>query len=113
MKNFLFAWILLAVSTGIKSQTTNAENTFAVVGIANYEYEGINLNYANRDAQIFAGYLMSKSGGALPEDNIRLLTDTNATTAAVYNALKWFFGGHKNGGKASVTIQLWVEVKDR
>jgi tetratricopeptide (TPR) repeat protein len=65
-------------------------NTYAVViGISNYENESINLNYANRDAQEFAGYLQSKAGGSVPLENIRLLIDTNATTAAIYNALTW------------------------
>lgn len=65
-------------------------NTYAViVGIANYENENINLNYANRDAQVFAEYLQSKAGGSVPEENIRLLIDTNATTAAIYNSLNW------------------------
>lgn len=66
------------------------ENTFAlVVGIANYENDRLNLNYSNRDAEEFANYLRSAAGGTIPEDNIRLLTDTNATTAAIYNSLKW------------------------
>jgi tetratricopeptide (TPR) repeat protein len=66
------------------------ENTYAlVVGIANYENDRLNLNYSNRDAEEFASYLRSSSGGNIPEDNIRLLIDTNATTAAIYNSLKW------------------------
>ena len=65
-------------------------NTYAVViGISNYENENINLNYANRDAQEFAGYLQSKAGGSVPPDNIKLLIDTTATTSAIYNALTW------------------------
>ncbi|MEQ1676028.1 MAG: tetratricopeptide repeat protein [Chitinophagaceae bacterium] len=69
---------------------TSPENTYAlVIGIANYENDRLNLNYANRDAQVFADYLMSGAGGVIPEDNIRLLIDTNATTGAIYNSLKW------------------------
>ncbi|HEY6062213.1 MAG TPA: caspase family protein, partial [Chitinophagaceae bacterium] len=71
-------------------ETITTGNTYAVViGIANYENENINLNYANRDAAIFAGYLQSGAGGNVPAENIRLLIDTNATTAAIYNALSW------------------------
>lgn len=72
------------------NQATTSGKTYAVIiGIANYENENINLNYANRDAEIFAGYLQSKAGGDVPPENIRLLIDTNATTAAIYNALSW------------------------
>jgi Tfp pilus assembly protein PilF len=75
------------------NQVITTGNTYAVViGIANYENENINLNYSNRDAQEFAGYLQSKAGGAVPPENIRLLIDTNATTAAIYNALSWLRG---------------------
>lgn len=72
------------------NQAITTGNTYAVViGIANYENENINLNYANRDAEVFAGYLQSKAGGAVPLENIRLLIDTNATTSAIYNVLSW------------------------
>jgi Flp pilus assembly protein TadD len=94
MKHYLtsFAFLLLAkllMSQGA-APVIKPENTYAIViGIANYENDRINLNYANKDAEVFARYLLSSAGGAVPEDNIRLLIDTNATTAAIYNALKW------------------------
>ena len=80
----------LNANTEINKQIITTGNTYAVViGIANYENENINLNYANRDAIEFANFLQSNSGGAVPAENIRLLTDTNATTAAIYNAFTW------------------------
>jgi hypothetical protein len=91
MKHYLtsFAFLLLAkllMSQGA-APVIKPENTYAIViGIANYENDRINLNYANKDAEVFARYLLSSAGGAVPEDNIRLLIDTNATTAAIYNA---------------------------
>ncbi len=100
MKRTLFIFLVLLSCLPVFSQEKqNAESrngvvaagkTYAViVGIANYENENLNLNYANRDAQEFAFYLQSKSGGEIPAENIRLLIDTNATTAAIYNALTW------------------------
>lgn len=85
---------LLLTMTRLNAQQVNPaaapENTFAlVIGIANYENDKLNLNYSNRDAEAFADYLRSAAGGRIPEDNIRLLIDTNATTAAVYNSLRW------------------------
>ena len=67
-------------------------NTYAVVvGISQYgEDNNIpSLKYAHRDAQEFANFLQSRSGGSVPDDNIRLLLNENATMSAVYNALDW------------------------
>ncbi len=92
---YLFSFLIALVSVAVlsaqdKNATALPENTFAVIiGIANYENENINLNYANRDARVFAEYLQSKAGGTIPSENIRLLIDTVATTAAIYNALNW------------------------
>jgi tetratricopeptide (TPR) repeat protein len=61
-----------------------------VVGISNYQDEGItDLRFANRDASEFAAYLKTKSGGGLKEEQIKLLTDAQATTAQIYSALDW------------------------
>ncbi len=66
-------------------------NTYAVIaGISKYENAGITqLDFAHKDAQVFADYLKSKAGGSVPEDNIRLLLNENATYAAIYDALNW------------------------
>jgi hypothetical protein len=61
-----------------------------VIGISNYQDEGItDLRFANRDASEFAAYLKTKSGGGLKEEQIKLLTDAQATTAQIYSALDW------------------------
>lgn len=74
------------------------------------------MDFAHRDAEIFASYLKSKSGGSIPEENIRLLLNENATFTAMYSAIQWlvdvcskddlvyfYFSGH--GDKESVTIR--------
>jgi tetratricopeptide (TPR) repeat protein len=93
---FLLISCLPAISqvkgeTSANKQFKNSGNTYAViVGIANYENKNIpNLNFPGKDAAVFAEYLQSKAGGSVPAENIRLLIDTNATTAAIYNALNW------------------------
>jgi len=59
-----------------------------VVGIASYRDKDIpQLQFANRDAEIFADFLRSKAGGSVPEENISVLTDSAATTGAVYDAI--------------------------
>jgi hypothetical protein len=37
-----------------------------VIGFSKYENENINLNFANKDAELFAGYLTSIAGGSFP-----------------------------------------------
>ncbi|HEX4957281.1 MAG TPA: tetratricopeptide repeat protein [Lacibacter sp.] len=70
---------------------SEATSTYAVViGISNYANKGITkLQYAHNDAIAFADYLKSAAGGAVPEENIRLLIDKEATTASVYESLSW------------------------
>ncbi|HVT84149.1 MAG TPA: caspase family protein [Chitinophagaceae bacterium] len=72
-------------------QTAVSSNTYAiVVGISQYESTVITqLDYADRDAKVFASYLESKAGGSVPPENIRLLTNESATFAAVYDAMNW------------------------
>lgn len=81
---FFFCRITLA-------QQIHKGNTYAVVvGISKYQNAGISeLRFANRDAQMFFEYLRSPAGGTVPQDNIRLLLDSTATNAAVYDALSW------------------------
>ena len=75
----------------LPQQVSPAGNTYAViVGISQYENAGIDpLDYAHRDAEVFADYLKSKPGGAVPGQNIVLLTNEKATEAAIYDALYW------------------------
>ncbi|HEX4877518.1 MAG TPA: caspase family protein, partial [Chitinophagaceae bacterium] len=66
-------------------------NTYAViVGISAYESEGIpKLNFAHKDAEEFEKFLLSKAGGTVPADNIRMLLNADATYASIYNAWYW------------------------
>ncbi len=61
-----------------------------VIGISDYQDAGIaDLKYAHRDAEEFANFLKSKSGGNLKDDQLMLFTNEEATTAQVYGALDW------------------------
>ncbi len=118
---FISTFSLLPVSAQTDvSQTAVLEkggNVYAVVvGISTYLDTDIpRLQFANRDAEVFADFLKSKAGGSVPEQNIRLLTDSNATQAAVYTAISglsnkckkndivfFYFSGH--GDLENITL---------
>lgn len=84
-------------------------NVFAiVVGISNYDDEGIDkLRFAHRDAECFSNFLRSDAGGKVPQENITLLLNDQATWTAMYDAMDkvreeckagdlvyFFFSGH-------------------
>ncbi len=61
-----------------------------VIGISNYQDKGIpSLKYAHADAKEFVTYLKSKGGGGLKDEQIKLLTNEQATTGQIYGALDW------------------------
>lgn len=88
--------------------TVNAGNTYAVViGISKYK-EVTPLNYADRDAEVFADYLLNKQGMGLDSGNVKLFLNESATINNIGNALSdiiiknlkkgdriiFFFAGH-------------------
>ena len=65
--------------------------TYALlVGISKYQKPELSLQFADADASVFGKLLESPRGGGLPPDNVLLLTDEKATTAAVRNGFQDF-----------------------
>lgn len=97
MKRYLLCILLSVMVAMTFAQTVPplvaqpaAPKTYAVVvGISKYQTESLSLDFADRDAAVFADYLRSKAGGSVPEDNIRLLLNDKATYGAIYDALDW------------------------
>lgn len=60
-----------------------------IVGISTYEFlpPGAQLRFAHRDAEAFAAFLRTERGGAIPANQIRLLTNQRATLASIRAAL--------------------------
>ena len=81
----------LSIWAQSNSNLANERKTYAViVGISAYESDGIpKLNFAHRDAEEFEKFLLSKAGGSVPSDNIRILLNTDATYTSIYNAWYW------------------------
>lgn len=91
MRIFLLLLLLCLTGMGSKAQVSPARKTFAVViGISDYGTGGIpHLKYADRDAQAFAGYLKSPAGGSVPEEQIKLLVNEQASLLNIDIALRW------------------------
>ncbi|HUS00462.1 MAG TPA: caspase family protein, partial [Chitinophagaceae bacterium] len=99
MKFFLTSLLYLAVNISLFSQPRTTGNMPAaakgkvyalVIGISKYLQKDIpELQFADRDAQVFADFLRSKAGGMLPEENIQLLINEKATSSAIYDAIYW------------------------
>jgi tetratricopeptide (TPR) repeat protein len=70
---------------------TAGGKTYALlVGISKYAKPELSLQFAEADASVLGQLLQSPRGGGLPPDNILLLTDEKATTAAVRNGFQDF-----------------------
>lgn len=116
MRKFLSAIVLLFSCVFTVAQQKPSRIFAVVAGVSEYASKGIStLRYANKDAEAFANYLRTKKGGQIQEENLRLLLNEKATTAAIYEALNWlteevqendlvyfYFAGH--GDMESSTI---------
>lgn len=77
------------------------ENTYAViVGVSDYEDDGLDLNFAAKDARCFYNFLMSEAGGSVPAENICLLLDSDATRANMIARSKELFSKAKKRDRA-------------
>jgi len=61
-----------------------------VVGITTYQESSLDLNYADKDAEAFAGFLKSPNCGNTPADQVALLVNQDATRANVLGAVRRF-----------------------
>ncbi|MCB9317211.1 MAG: caspase family protein [Lewinellaceae bacterium] len=89
--------------------------TYAVViGISDYQDPAIpDLRFADRDATAFAAYLQAPAGGSLPSENLKLLTNTAATTAQIAAALEWLVEVSKEGDQAIIYFSGHGDVETK
>lgn len=98
----------LSLDTG----TTRA----VIVGISDYQDEGIpDLQFAHRDANAMVAYLQSKAGGEIPNDQMKILLNKEATTAQIVAAFDWLLMQTKEGDQCIIYFSGHgdVEVKTR
>lgn len=77
------------------------DNTYAViVGVADYQnLDESNLEFTASDAVNFYNFLKSKKGGSVPESNMVLLTNSQATKANIINSAKTLFAKAKKNDR--------------
>ena len=81
-------------------------NTYILlVGVSKYKKPELALQYPDKDAESFAEAFTSPRGGAIPKENVLLLTNEKATTAAVRNGFTEFLK-QKAGKKDTVVIMM-------
>ncbi len=68
------------------SPITPGQTYAVIVGISTYQHIP-QLKYADRDAKAFYDFLLSKSGGSIDSDNIKLLLNEKATGYAIRSAI--------------------------
>ena len=95
----------LSAQTEVAAAAGPGGKTYALlVGVSKYKKPELSLQFADADASIFSKLLESPLGGGLPPDQVMLLTDENATTAAVRNGFQDFL--KRRAGKSDTVILL-------
>ena len=70
----------LVVDSELYTQYQKCDRWAIIVGISRYQHSGWNLKYADRDADELYKLLLTSSGGNYKQENIRKLTNEQATT---------------------------------
>ena len=87
---------LLANATATTALAGGTGKTYALLfGVSKYQKlpQDLWLQFAHRDADLFGKHLLSPRGGGLPPENVTVLTEQAATTAAVRNAFDTLLKG--------------------
>ena len=98
-----------AAATPAASPTADlGGKTYALlIGISTYQIDRIApLRYAHEDALLFQKHLRSQRGGGLPESDITVLTNEQATLAAVRNAFDMLL--KKKAGKQDTVLLFFA-----
>ncbi len=107
---YLFSFLLLSFCSIVtvaqpladnETQAAPEANTYAIViGISDYKDPDIpKLSFSNRDAEVFADFLMSAPGGSVPRQNIKLLIDSVATIGEVDKSIRWLMNNCKENDR--------------
>ncbi|MBL7809564.1 MAG: tetratricopeptide repeat protein [Saprospiraceae bacterium] len=85
-----------------------------VVGISDYQDPAIpDLRFADRDAEAFANFLRSPAGGSLDADHLKVLLNSEATTAQFDAALGWLIDESDPGDQAIIYFSGHGDVETK
>jgi tetratricopeptide (TPR) repeat protein len=99
----------LATQAALKSAEISPDaKTYALmIGVSKYQKlpKDLWLQYADADAKTFRQHLASVRGGGVPDDQMQVLTDETATTAAIRNGFQTFLR-NRAGKKDTVFVLI-------
>lgn len=106
------SWALLAdAQSGVGALSTTRA---VIVGISNYQDTDVpSLKYSHKDAEAFVSFLKGNAGGNIPDEQIKLLTNENATTGQIQEALYWLIDESKEGDKVLIYFSGHGDVETR
>ena len=125
MKGIVFIFLVLlseslfAQAKGVnpiaRNETINTGTTRAVVvGISDYQNEEItDLQYADKDALLFAEYLKTREDNKLKPEHITLLTNENATAGKFISALYGLIEESKEGDEVILYFSGHGDVESK
>ena len=101
--------------TPVAGTATRTGTTMAlVVGVSDYQDSNIpDLKFAHRDAEEFVAWLKSKGGGSLKDDQIKLLTNGQATVAQIYSTLDWLLEASEPGDQVIIYFSGHGDVETK
>lgn len=82
-----------------------------VIGISKYKASELNLNYADKDAELFRDYLIKID--SIPEKNLTYLTNEDATSFNISNALSKLIENTNEGDKVYLFFAGHGDVVDQ
>lgn len=91
-----------ASAAGAAGPSGSGKTYALLVGISKYKKPELSLQFAHEDATLFDKLLESPMGGGLPPDQIQLLVNEQATTAAVRNGFQDFL--KRRAGKNDTVV---------
>ena len=106
------AFSLAAVEVGAAEAPPDAKTYALMVGVSRYQKlpQDLWLQYPDADAKAFTEHLASPRGGSVPPSQLLLLTNEQATTAAIRNAFQTFLktGPGKPGPTKDDTVFILI-----
>ena len=98
-----FLFVLFCASSSHGQFKKGGDTRAVIIGVSEYQEENIpDLRFAHKDAEAFAKYLSTPSGGKVPMENIKLLTNKDATCGNAHKALYWLLEQSNKNDKAII-----------